>query len=113
MIIYLVKYAVFSSGLNLIHEILFYSVSGCFNGHVKELLQSDPEVLINLQITSLPIIFLITKIILGVYSVIQPQFLNIGVKKKAENHVEFLYSKGLECGSVNVFKVGVLENIVE
>lgn len=113
MIIYLVKYAVFSSVLNLIHEILFYSVSGRINGHVKELLQSDPEVLINFQITSLPIIFLVTKMILGVYSVIQPQFLNIGVKKKAENHFEFLYFKGLECGSVNVIKVEVVENILE
>lgn len=107
------KYAIFSSVLNLIHEILYYSVTGHINGHIKEGLQSDPEVLVNFQISSLPIIFLITKVILRIYSVVHLRFLNTDVQKKAENHFEFLYSKGLECGSVNAIKVEVLENILE
>lgn len=47
-----------------------------------------------------------------VYSEVQPQFLNTGAQKKAENHFEFLYSKGLECGFMNVIKVEVVENIL-
>lgn len=92
MVVYLIKCAVVSSVLNLIQEIFYYSANGHINGHVKEVLQSDQQVLINFQITSFPII-LITKIILKLHSVVQPQFLNTDVQEKAENHLEFLYSK--------------------
>lgn len=49
---------------------------------------------------------------LWIYGEVQPQFLNAGVQKKAENHFEFFYSKGLECESMNVIKVEVVENIL-
>lgn len=88
-------------------------MSGHINGHVKEVPQSEPQVVINFQVTSLPILFLITEMMWRIYSVIQQQLFNPGVQKEAENHFEFLYSKGLECGPMNVIKAEVLENILE